>query len=156
MPCTACDARVAATGKVQLEATYTVPTGRCCTGTSCAVTTEAACGGYYAGDGSTCSSSPWGPVNYITNQCDDLGACCNGTTCTMTNPGDCTGSYVSGSGQNWGACGSDPCTNPTGSCCRGSRCTVTTESSCSDGNWSSGGTCSEGDCPQGTGSYFVG
>jgi hypothetical protein len=157
MPCTTCSARAGANGKVQLEATYTVPTGRCCNGSTCTEVTEAACTGYYAGDDSHCSSTPWGPTNYITNQCDDLGGCCNGTTCTMTNPGDCTGTYFSTiPGKWWSACGGDPCSDPTGSCCRGSVCSVETESNCSDGVWSSGGSCSAGDCPQGTGSYFIG
>ncbi|MDP7574786.1 MAG: hypothetical protein QF723_06725, partial [Phycisphaerales bacterium] len=36
------------------------PTGACCVGTSCSVTTEADCGGDYLGDGTDCSGDPCG------------------------------------------------------------------------------------------------
>jgi hypothetical protein len=156
MPCTSCTARVAATGKVQLEGTYTDPTARCCNGTTCTVTTESACTG------------TWGPASVTTctfiqegfeinNRCEDNGACCEGTTCVRRNEDDCDalpGVYM---GKDT-SCDtpSNPCLDPTGSCCRGSVCNVTNESNCSDGQFTAAGTCSAGDCPQGTGSYFVG
>lgn len=156
MPCTTCSARAGANGKVQLEATYTVPTGRCCTGVgeeTCNVTTQAACTGTYAGDGTSCTWVQAGVAN-VLNACKGWGACCEDTeTCIYKNEAECSGQTYLGDSSS---CNGDPCADPSGSCCRGSVCIVTTEGNCADGNWTQGETCSAGDCPQGTGSYFIG
>jgi len=43
---------------VYFVGTFTAPTGACCNGVSCSITTEAACTGAYQGDGTVCSPNP--------------------------------------------------------------------------------------------------
>jgi len=145
MACDLCTARVKVTGKVQIEATYSNPTGRCCNGTTCTVTVEGSCGGVWTtGIGCTLIQAGF----EINNRCEDNGACCEGTTCVRRNEDDCDalpGVYL---GKDT-SCDtpSNPCLDPTGECCRGGVCNVTTESNCADGNWSVTGTCSPNPCP---------
>ena len=76
------------------------PTGACCVGTSCSVTTEADCGGTYLGDGTNCSGDPCAP--------DPTGACCYGTSCAVMTPDQCnnTGGTYQGDDTD---CNGDPC-----------------------------------------------
>ncbi len=76
------------------------PTGACCVGTSCSVTTEADCGGTYLGDGTNCSDDPCAP--------DPTGACCYGTSCAVMTPDQCnnTGGTYQGDDTD---CNGDPC-----------------------------------------------
>lgn len=63
----------------------TAPLGACCTGTSCAQTTEADCLGFYQGSFSSCSPDPCTP-----------GTCCSGSgfdTCADTSAADCDGGF---------------------------------------------------------------
>ncbi len=138
MACVSCSAQVKVTGKLQIEAIYSNPTGRCCVGETCSEVVEGSCGGIWT-SGGTCI------VGDIDNACKPYGACClNPTTCEYRNYddiGDCT--YL-GTGTD---CVGDPCLDPTGECCRGGVCTVTTEGNCADGNWTVTGTCSPNPCP---------
>ncbi len=142
--CSPCDVGVcnySSTGctvsNIKLEAAYTVPTGACCTGASCAVGTEASCGGTYYGDGTTCSPSPCG---------DPTGRCCTGAVCTVESEASCTSGGGTYGGDGTG-CGGSPCStpDPDGSCCNGSVCTITTEAGCG-GTWTESGTCSPNPC----------
>jgi hypothetical protein len=146
MACVTCSTQIEVTGKVQVEATYTDPTGRCCVGETCSVVVQSSCGGYWAGAGSKCVGD-WDTHVDVANQCKGYGACCITGTCWIKNYDDCSGTYL-GNGTN---CLGDPCADPTGECCRGGVCEVTTEGNCSDGNWSSGGTCSPNPCPDNPG-----
>ena len=61
------------------------PTGACCTGTTCSISSQANCSGTYLGDDTDCSDDPCAP--------DPTGACCVGTTCVITTEAGCSGSY---------------------------------------------------------------
>lgn len=135
MACTICSSQIEITGKLQIEATYTDPTGACCNGETCNITTDAACAFSWQGAGTTCA--PF-------NDCKGQGACCIASVCSITNYDDCAGGTYLGDGTD---CDPDPCADPTGECCRGGICTVTTEGNCSDGVWSVTGTCSPNPCP---------
>jgi hypothetical protein len=76
------------------------PTGACCVGTSCSVTTEADCGGTYLGDGTNCSGDPCAP--------DPTGACCYGTSCAVMTPDQCNNTGGTYQGDNTD-CNGDPC-----------------------------------------------
>ena len=76
------------------------PTGACCVGTSCSVTTEADCGGTYLGDGTNCSDDPCAP--------DPTGACCYGTSCAVMMPDQCNNTGGTYQGDNTD-CNGDPC-----------------------------------------------
>ena len=76
----------------------TEPTGACCVGTSCSVTTEADCGGAYLGDDTDCSGDPCGGP-------DPTGGCCVGTSCSVTTEADCGGDYLGDDTD----CSGDPC-----------------------------------------------
>jgi hypothetical protein len=132
---------------VKLTAAYTVPTGACCTGSSCAITTEAACGGSYKGDSTVCDPNPCG---------DPVGYCCEGASCSIRSAAVCSsrGGTYGGDGTD---CNPNPCEtpDPTGSCCTGSICSVTTEAGCS-GTWTEDGTCSPSPCPSSTIAQVVG
>lgn len=85
------------------------PTGACCLGTSCIITTLENCtinGWAYMGDGVSCEPDPCsvGPAT---------GACCNGTVCGIATATDCAngGGVYQGDGTACGAPG-----NPT-TCC---------------------------------------
>ncbi len=104
-------------------------TGRCCTGTTCNVTTSAACTGTWTASG-TCASNP----------CNPSGACCNGTSCTSTLQSACAGIFTSA-----GVCSPNPC-NPSGRCCSSGSCAVTVALSCT-GNFTIAGTCTPNPCP---------
>lgn len=138
MTCTVCSSQIEVTGKLQIEATYSNPTGRCCVGETCTVVVEGSCGGDWTESGACVSGT-------IDNMCKQYGACCiDASTCELRNYddiGDCT--YLG----NGTTCAGDPCLDPTGECCRGGVCTVTTEGNCADGNWTVTGTCSPNPCP---------
>ncbi len=139
MACVSCSAQVKVTGKLQIEAQYSNPTGRCCVGETCSVVVEGSCGGYWAGAGSVC------PYLTVLNQCKQYGACCIDTeNCELRNYDDVADCTYLGNG-TW--CGGETCSDPTGECCRGGVCTVTTEGNCADGNWTVTGTCSPNPCP---------
>lgn len=145
MACTVCSAKVSVTGKLQIEATYSNPTGRCCVGETCSVVVEGSCGGTWAGAGTVCTWIQAGVAN-VLNACKGWGACCEDTsTCIYKNEAECTGGDIYlGDGSS---CSGDPCADPTGECCRGGVCNVTTEGNCSDGIWSVTGTCTPNPCP---------
>lgn len=138
MACTICDVQIEVTGKCQIEATYSDPSGTCCTGESCAETTESGCGAVWTED-ATCISGT------IDNTCKASGGCCiDVSTCELRNyddQADCT--YLG----DETTCAGDPCADPMGECCRGGVCTPTTEGNCADGVWSTGGTCTPNPCP---------
>lgn len=107
------------TTNVWIEATYTLPTGTCCTGIcTCNVTTEAACGGTW-NEGESCQGS--------CPSCPPTGACCTGGgSCSVVYEQNCNGTWK-GDGTN---CTPNPC---QGACCDGvGGCTQTTEGGCAD------------------------
>lgn len=138
MACSTCTARIKARSKVQIEATYSNPTGRCCIGETCSVVVEGSCGGSWTSGGSCVSGT-------IDNMCKAYGACCIDTeTCQLRNYddiGDCD--YLG----NESTCAGDPCSDPSGECCNGGVCVVTTEGNCAGGNWTVTGDCSPNPCP---------
>ena len=138
MACVTCSTQIKVTGKAQLEATYSNPTGRCCVGETCTVVVEGSCGGTWTSGGACVSGT-------IDNLCKAYGACCiDSATCELRNyddQADCT--YLGDST----TCAGDPCLDPTGECCRGGVCNVTTEGNCADGNWTVSGTCTPTPCP---------
>jgi hypothetical protein len=76
------------------------PTGGCCVGTSCSVSTEANCTGTYLGDDTDCAGDPCAP--------DPTGGCCVGVSCAEYTASDCTaagGTYL-GDGTD---CSGSPC-----------------------------------------------
>ena len=79
------------------------PTGACCTGTTCSITTEANCSGSYLGNDTTCSGDPCAP--------DPTGACCIGTSCVIATEAGCSGAYQ-GDGSS---CGAETCGGGNGS-----------------------------------------
>jgi len=89
--------------------------GACCVGTSCNVTSPAAClaaGGTYQGNGTGC-----GPPN----PCDVgpiMGACCLGQTCFVTTAADCLAAEGIYRGDATDCGPPNPCA--TGACCFGS------------------------------------
>lgn len=105
------------TTNVKIDATYTIPTGACCTGIcTCNVTTQAACSGTWY-QGQSCPGS--------CPACPPTGACCNGTNCTITYEVNCNGTWK-GAGTN---CTGNPC---DGACCDGvGGCRLTDEAGCS-------------------------
>lgn len=128
--------------KVWVEIGWTEPTGSCCTGSSCSVTTQALCvagGGTYNGDNTTCSPDPCDPT--------PTGACCEASVCSVKTEAACTGTYL-GDGTT---CSPDPCSGTTGACCKGSVCIETTEALCNavGGDYKGDGVlCSSSPCPQ--------
>ncbi|MDG2054426.1 MAG: hypothetical protein P8J86_06945 [Phycisphaerales bacterium] len=119
------------------------PTGACCTGSSCSITTASDCNGNYLGDGTSCAADPCAPP-------DPTGACCTGSSCSVTTEASCSGTYL-GDGSD---CGTDPCA-PTGACCVGTSCSVVKESECS-GAWQGANTdCASDPCAAPTGSTLL-
>jgi hypothetical protein len=142
--------------------------GACCTGGDCGgncsilgATQCTAAGGSYAGDNTTCATSPC-QFAAPTGSCIISGACsvlthaaCNiadglyGGDCTQCNgdlnPTPATGACCSSDGScavttqancagTWkenGACDPNPCPQPTGACCVKGKCSLTTEVVCS-------------------------
>ena len=76
----------------KIEFADPIPQGACCTGTTCAIATEADCSGAYLGDNTDCAGNP----------CNPTGACCIGTDCTTTTQDDCGGTWL-GAGTGCGA-----------------------------------------------------
>ena len=72
------------------------PTGSCCVGSTCSVTTAANCSGTWT-NGGNCSSNPCGGT-------DPLGACCSGSSCSETTQSNCAGTWING-----GDCSASPC-----------------------------------------------
>lgn len=149
MACSACSAQIKVTGKAQLEGDYSDPVRICCTpgwlGT-CTLTTEGACGGFWEGNFTTCTQNA-GQVQ-INNTCEPYGACCTaGEVCTWENQDDCEAGGRTYIGDGTSCSTEDICADPMGVCCRGGACEATIESNCTDGNWSTGGSCSPNPCP---------
>jgi hypothetical protein len=67
----------------------TIPTGACCSGSSCSAIAQADCTGDFQGEGTTCNPSP----------CATPGVCCRGATCTtvMADEASCAGSVEASS-----------------------------------------------------------
>ncbi len=109
-------------------------TGACCIGTSCSITTQAACTGTWQGANTTCSPNPCAPPT---------GACCVNGVCSITTQAACTGSWL-GAGTT---CTPNNCPQPpTGACCVGAVCSITTQAACT-GSWQGAGTtCSPNPC----------
>lgn len=82
------------------------PTGACCIGEDCTITTEAECAGIWQGPETVCDPNP----------ClgEPTGACCIDGVCTITTAGECAGTWM-GAGTD---CDPSPCgTGETGACC---------------------------------------
>ncbi len=76
------------------------PTGGCCVGTSCSISTEANCSGTYLGDDTDCSDDPCAT--------DPEGACCFGANCVIYTAADCSaagGTYLG----DESTCAGSPC-----------------------------------------------
>ncbi len=126
------------------------PVGACCVGTSCSITTAAACGGVYLGDNTNCDGNP----------CDatPAGRCCiddgYSGTCLILTAAECAaqGGTYGGDGTTCEGC---PCLlPPKGACCVGGTCQILTEAACITaggayaGNYTNctGGACDFGAC----------
>ncbi len=140
------------------------PTGACCVGTSCSVTTEADCGGTYLGDGTDCSGDPCGGGGECpSGEIED----CNGNCCPDYWVGD---GYCDDGTYSWngipiylncdefdcdgGDCDPADCGgggDPTGACCVGTSCSVTTEADCGGDYLGDGTDCSGDPCGGGGG-----
>lgn len=119
------------TTNVRVEATYSIPTGSCCTSIcTCNVTTEASCGGtWYSGE--SCPGS--------CPSCPPTAVCCDGISCSLTYEVNCNGTWLSGES----SCGGSPC---SGACCDGvGGCTTTTEGGCGDTYKGDGTSCATED-----------
>ncbi len=128
-------------------ATNGTVTASCCTGTTCSVATQTACGaGTWGLPGSTCTPNP----------CTTGSCCAAAGTCSVTTFANCTGGATWTSGA---VCSPNPCAQPaTGSCCVPSSgaCTLTTQANCSTGSsWTTGGTCNPNTCPVASGACCV-
>ena len=103
------------------------PTGACCIGGSCSISTAAECannGGEYQGDDSDCSGDPC----FIPPA---TGGCCVNGNCLLVTEDECGtagGKYLGDDSD----CSGDPCFVPpaTGACCVGGNCSVGTEDNC--------------------------
>ena len=134
------------------------PTGACCVGSNCSVSTAAECansGGDYQGDDTDCSGDPC----YIP---PPTGACCVGSNCSVGTEDECGTSGGKYLGDDTD-CSGDPCYVPpaTGACCVGSNCSVGTADACSSlgGDYLGDDTdCSGDPCyiPPATGACCVG
>jgi hypothetical protein len=94
------------------------PTGACCIGQDCRITTERECPGTYQGDNVPCDPNP----------CLVFGACCVGQDCFVVTADECAamgGTYL---GDNL-VCDPNPCLI-FGACCFGPECVVLTETDC--------------------------
>ncbi len=99
------------------------PTGACCIGEECTITTEAECQGQWQGPDMPCDPNPC----FV----EDTGACCVGEECTITTEAECQGTFQ-GVGTT---CDPNPCfVEPTGACCVDTECSITTEAEC-QGQW---------------------
>ena len=115
--------------------------GSCCNGSSCSITTQAACGGTWIANGS-CDGNP----------CDGaFGRCCinNGTPAgecrVVADMAECTS--LGGTFTPNINCDGCPCyDNPTGACCVADVCTVTTFFGCAGQWFGAGTTCSPSPC----------
>jgi hypothetical protein len=111
------------------------PTGACCVGDVCTITTEADCQGSWQGPDTGCDPNPC----FVT----PTGACCVGESCTVTTEADCQGTYQ---GDNTG-CDPNPClAPPTGACCVDQECTITTEADCQGRYQGDNTTCDPNPC----------
>ncbi|MFN7022777.1 MAG: hypothetical protein ACK4WH_15850, partial [Phycisphaerales bacterium] len=114
------------------------PTGTCCVGTACSITTQAACGGTFKLIGGSCTPNP----------CVEppRGACCrNDGVCRFSTEANCgveaNGVYL-GDGTS---CLPNPCPS-AGACCTGTSCTTVLQASCSGSFLGSGTSCSPNPC----------
>jgi len=121
------------------HAPFTVPgtvphVGACCTGTSCAVTTQAACvgsGKVYLGDNTSCDGNPCTPA---------FGRCCvddgyAGQCYVVENQAECDA--LGGTFTPNEACDGCPCLlPPSGACCLGNTCAIMREAACTAGGGS--------------------
>jgi hypothetical protein len=109
-------------------------TATCCTGATCSVATQAACGaGAWGLPGTTCSPDPCVQGN-----------CCLSGNCSITTYPSCIGTWTNG-----GSCSPNPCPAPTGACCVASTCSVGTQPACSGTYQGNNSTCITAPCPSG-------
>lgn len=125
----------------------TEPTGTCCTGTACSITTQAGCAGMFQMVDGTCSPNP----------CVEpaRGACCElisgAQVCRFSSQDNCIGTQGGTSTAQYlgdgTTCQGNPCVT-FGACCTGTSCTSTTQATCPGGSsfLGAGTSCSPNPC----------
>jgi|GEM_PF-392194 len=119
----------------------TAPTGSCCIGQTCSITTQTACGGTFRQVDGACTPNPCAePAR---------GACCQqigaNQVCRFSTQASCAVSFPSSSYLGDGStCQPSPCAT-IGACCIGATCTSTTQAACS-GTWTSSVGCTSNPC----------
>ncbi len=122
--------------------TGAVNTGPCCNGTTCTLTTPAACTGSFGVIGTLCTPNPCIPF--------PTGACCVSGACTTTPETTCQGLWLGAST----TCSPTACPS-TGACCVAGECSITSNTSCGgtylgNNTTCSGTPCATGACCNGT------